>query len=192
MADDSFKTPGGDFRFLGTGEPGPRPSSPPGDAPADAPVSGGSDPAETAPAGTEQVASPAYGGAGLQAGIAAQLNGIEARAAERSEELTFELRNGLPGRIRREIHEQLRPMTERLANLERQNREPQNKGGSRTIAAAVIYAVLTGAIVAGVVMFDRPLRYWAQDNLYPLVGVGLPVAQRAPVGEKKAPPLGER
>ena len=195
MADDSVKTPAGDFRFLGAGEPAPKPTVTPvatDDAPKETFPAEGSSPVEAAIEKAVSRALQGNGAAGVQGDISARLDTIEAKAAERSEEFGFELRNALPGRIRREIHEQLRPMDERLASLERLNREPQSKGSGGRIAAAIIYAVLTGVIVAGIIMFDRPLRYWAQDNLYPLVGVALPVAQRAPVGEKKAPPLGDR
>ncbi len=125
--------------------------------------------------------------------IMARLDEMKARAAERDGELAFELRNGLPGRMRREIHEQLRPTEERLAALEQQLTAPAaGRGSGKLFASAVLFAVLAGLILAAVVIFERPLRYWGQNNLYPLIGMNLPEAQRVQPSEKKAPPLGNQ
>lgn len=125
--------------------------------------------------------------------VIARLEEMKARAGERDDELAFELRNGLPGRLRREMHEQLRPTEDRLVALERKLAEEQPKRGyGPALAGGVLFAVLTGLIICAAVIFERPLRNWGQDTLFPVLGIGLPEAQRVQPGTKKAPPLGDR
>lgn len=200
MSDEIAKKTAEDFRLLGGHEPRARPADPfnnPAPPPAAAgPVAEGSGAAAVEAAleralGRVLAKSPA-GGMG-SAEIVARLDEMKARAGERSDELAFELRNGLPGRIRREIHEQMRPTEERLAALERSLAEPAARGKTGGgVLAAVVFALLTGLIVAGIVIFEKPLRHWGEDTIYPLFGIGIGEAQAVQPAEKKAPPLGER
>ena len=103
------------------------------------------------------------------------------------------MRNGLPSRLRREIHEQLRPAEERLSAIERKiaEKQPKSRFGP-AIAGGIVFAVLAGLILCGVVIFERPLRNWGQSTIFPVFGIGLPEAQKIRPVEKKAPPLGDR
>lgn len=194
MSDEIAKKTAEDFRLLGGNDTRQRPASPFSKPAADTPPSGGAAAFEAAlERALERVLARSPAGGMPAAEIVARLDDMKVRSGERDDEMAFELRNGLPGRIRREIHEQLRPTEDRLAAIEQQLAEPaRRQGRSMAFGAAVLYAVLTGLIVAGMVIFERPLRYWGQDHVLPLVGIGLPVAERVEPSEKKAPPLGGR
>ena len=205
MADEIARKTAEDFRLLGGQAPKPAPADP---FNAGAPVPGADASIGAAPAVPQggaaaveaaleraltKVMAGKPGGGAPAAEIIARLDEMKARAGERDDEMAFELRNGLPGRLRREIHEQLRPTEERLAGLERQlAAQPAKRGYGPAVAGGVVFAVLAGLIICGLTIFDRPLRYWGQDALFPLFGIGLPVAQRVKPTEKKAPPLGDR
>jgi hypothetical protein len=205
MSDDIAKKTAEDFRLLGGQEPRVRPADPFNKPAAGAatvapaaeqPASGGTG-ASAVEAALERalgrVLARTPGGGVASAEIIARLDEMKARAGERDDELNFELRNGLPGRIRREIHEQLRPTEERLASLERGMAEAPKHGSKLSgILPALLYAVLTGFILAGFVIFEKPLRNWGQDTIYPLLGMSIGEAQRVLPTEKKAPPLGDR
>ena len=208
MSDEIARKTAEDFRLLGGQAPRPAPPDPfnaPGPA-ADANI--GAQPAQPAqPAqgsGTAAVEAAleralakvmaGQPGGGVPADeIMARLDEMKARAGERDDEMAFELRNGLPSRIRREINEQLRPTEDRLAALERRlTAEPPRRGLGSFLAAGALFAMLTGLILCAVVIFERPLRHWGQDNVLPLFGFGLPIAQRVQPQQKNAPPLGDR
>ena len=201
MSDDIAKKTAEDFRLLGGQEPRPRPADPFNSPAPPAPPEPQERPSQSGTAAVEAALERALarvlerqpGGGMPAAEILARLDEMKARAGERDDEMAFELRNGLPGRIRREIHEQLRPTEERLAALERglADTKPKRSFGP-AIAGGVLFAVLTGLIVCAIVIFERPLRHWGQETLYPVLGIGLPVAQKVQPPEKNAPPLGER
>lgn len=205
MADEIARKTAEDFRLLGRQLPKPAPADPfnasappPG---ADAVIGakpavpqGGAAAIEAAleRALTKVMAGKPGGGLPSEE-IIARLDEMKSRAAERDDEMAFELRNGLPGRLRREIHEQLRPTEDRLASLERQlAAQPTKRGYGPAVAGGAAFAVLAGLILCGLTIFDRPLRHWGQDALFPIFGIGLPEAQRVKPVEKKAPPLGDR
>ncbi len=203
MSDEIAKKTAEDFRLLGGQEPRVRPADPFNKPAAGAATAGqGAEPppqgggASAVEAALERalgrVLARTPGGGIASAEIVARLDEMKARAGERDDELNFELRNGLPGRIRREIHEQLRPTEERLAALERRMAEPAARRSGGGILPAVLFAALTGLILAGIVIFEKPLRYWGQNTIYPLLGMSIGEAQRVQPGEKKAPPLGDR
>ena len=203
MSDEIAKKTAEDFRLLGGQEPRVRPTDPfnkpaagaaaAGPAAEPPPQGGGASAVEAAlERALGRVLARSPGGGIASAEIVARLDEMKARAGERDDELNFELRNGLPGRIRREIHEQLRPTEERLAALERGMAEPAACRSGGGILPAVLFAGLTGLILAGIVIFEKPLRYWGQNTIYPLLGMSIGEAQRVQPAEKKAPPLGDR
>lgn len=214
MSDEIARKTEEDFRLLGgqtprstpadpfnAGAPAPAPDAAIGARPSQAPLTPPSAPAQGGAAAVEaaleralkKVLAEQPGGGVASAEVIARLDEARARAGERDDELAFELRNGLPGRIRREIHEQLRSTEDRLLELDRKLSDVQPKRlFGPALAGGVLFAVLTGLILCAVVIFERPLRHWGQDALFPTLGIGLPEAQRVQPGEKKAPPLGGR
>ncbi len=205
MSDEIARKTAEDFRLLGGQTPKPAPADPfnaPAPA-ADAAI--GALPSQPASQGGAAAIEAALeraltkvlagrpAGEAVPAEIIARLDEIKARTSERDDELAFELRNGLPGRLRREIHEQLRLAEDRLMAIERRLAEAQPKRGyGPALAGGGLFAVLAGLIVCAAVIFERPLRNWGQDTVFPLFSIGLPEAQKVQPGEKKAPPLGDR
>jgi len=121
------------------------------------------------------------------------LDELSVRLGEQSKDLRAEMQTALPARIRHEIAAQQTTVINRIAGLEEQVEQLQSGGSiARSVASAVGFAVAAGLILCLVIIFERPLRNWGQDNLFPLFGVGITEAQRVQPPERRAPPLGQR
>lgn len=209
MTDDIMKKTADDFRLL-TGQPvqsKPAPLEPAESYPpqrssaspsANTPYTGEASRVrqaleETVEAAITKAMAENRGAGGTDGEMIVRLDELSARLTQRDADLTLELRNVLPGRIRQELHEQLRLTNDRLNTLEATlATRSSGPGWLARLASAIVFAVVAGLIMAAAIIFERPLRNWGQDNLFPLVGVSIGEAQKVRPSERRAPPLGDR
>jgi hypothetical protein len=194
MADEFAKKTADDFRRLGgqPSPPRPAPIEPAGPAGPAGPAA----PRAAAPGSDVRQALAAVVREAVTSGnqeIVERLAALERQLADGTRQQQYELKNGLPSRLRQELHEQQRPMTERLAALE------AAVGALRTgpslasrIATAAVFALVAAMLLSLVIIFERPLRNWGHDTLFPLFGIGITQAAPVPPRQVKAPPLGDR
>jgi hypothetical protein len=122
-----------------------------------------------------------------------RLEALVERLTGREDEVLFALRNVIPGLIEQKFEQAQATASHRLDRLEeaieflrpRQHRmEAMLKG--------LAFAIAAGIILAGLLIFERPLRNWGQDTLFPLLGVAISEAPAVRATERRAPPLGTR
>ena len=186
MSDDFVRKTAEDFRRL-AGQPGTgKPATP------DAEGAGEKPPATPDPRNPRQVIEDAVERAVARA-LAANPPASRNSADDMQDFMTNEMRNVLPGRIRQELFEQLRTVNARLSALE-EGSPARSGGGSlgRTLFGAIVFALVAAVLLGGLIIFERPLRQWGHETVFPTVGLSISEAVHVRPAERKAPPLGNR
>lgn len=134
--------------------------------------------------------------------LVSRLEGAVSAVTDSNNDVLVHMRTVLPGQLRQEITQQGQQLSQRLASLEQQVANLETSSGiGRRIGQLAAIGLVVAAIVVTATVFERPLRRWGQDNLFPAFGMGpsearparsVPTATEATPSERRAPALGQR
>ena len=122
------------------------------------------------------------------AAISRTVESAMASVVESQNDILVHLRNVLPGQIQRELRQHQRAHDARLAALEEVvNRLAASGGGARMLRRGLLVVLAVALVMVAVTIFERPIRFWGRQTLYPLFGLTvselrptLPQVQQAP------------